>query len=322
MSDVVVDDFTVSGESDAQHVDPNARVAGAEPVAEVGGAAEGDESGDAADEVDPAASEAGRTLAKQKGSYQARLNQMTAAQKQAERERDEARAEAARLKAEREAAPAAKADEKPKATEPAFYTRPEPSEDEIGTKYETWRDYMRDHANWVYDEREAKRDKETKATESERTNREAFTQVQARIAAFKAEHADYETVVASAKIPDGSPSYGAVMEHLRYSELGPQLAYELGNDPTECTRIFSLPAGFAIAALGKLEGKIESRQSAAKSGPASDAPSVTKAHPPIKPVGGSPVTSDDDGDPDDLSPAAVDKHIRTQNAKDLAARRR
>ena len=82
-------------------------------------------------------------------------------------ERDTARAEAAAAKAEREqiarerdelkarlekpAAPAEKpAAEKPAA--PAAPTRPEPEVEEIGTKYQSWNEYARDHTKWVMEQ--------------------------------------------------------------------------------------------------------------------------------------------------------------------------
>ena len=268
---------------------------------------------------DALASEAGKTLNDKRRTLQKRLEAVTANWRGTERERDAAKVEAADLRKQLDAL---KTPAETKVEPPAFYTRPKPTEDEIGTKYQTYGEYIEDLTEWKVDEREAKREKDSRAAEDSKSEREAIAKVQERISLFKTEHQDYDAVVNAAVIPDGAPAYRALMQHLRYSELGPQLAYELGKNQAELTRIVNLPPGFAIAALGRLEGQIELRTPAAKVGSASEPPAVTKAHPPIKPVGGSPVTSDDVGDPDDLSPAAVDAYIRRENQKEIARRRR
>lgn len=309
-----VDDFTVSGEAPNSAEETPAELPG--PDSDPEPEPEPDE------DTDTAASEAGKTLAAKRKSYKQVILEKTVNEKAAQRERDDAKAEAARLKAELAAKPAAE-DKAPAA--PQFLTRPKPSTDEIGGKYADWEAYNDDLIEWRIDERDAKKARETDAAQRESNERQIVAKVQERIAAFKAEHEDYDSVVAAALIPDGSPSYMAIMNHLRYSELGPQLAYELGKNQTELTRIAGLAPGFAVAALGRLEGTIDTRDAAAKSGTAHPV-AVTKAKPPIKPVGSSPVTSDESDDLDDLSPGAVDKHIARENAKDrefrLAGRRR
>jgi hypothetical protein len=297
----VLDDIAVSGQPeegtppDPEPVTPV--VAEEEPVAE--------------DEEPDPASEAGKTLAAKKHSYQTRINELTAKQRQAERERDEARQEAAKLKAtQTTTAPA----------EPAYYTRPKPLEAQVGSVYADYAAYIEDLTDWKVDEREAKRNLTQQATQADQAERDLVAQVQARIATFKTTHPDYDAVIAGVEIPAGAPGTQALYEHLRHSDLGPDLAYALGQDQTLLTSIVSLPPGKAVAALGKLEGKIEDRLAAASAGPAATSAPGTKAKPPIKPVGSSPVTSDDGGDPDDLSPAAVDAYIQRENAKDRAAR--
>ena len=85
------------------------------------------------------------------------------------RERDEAKAAADAAKAERETLArerdelrqrleaAARTPEPPKEPEKKepTYTRPKPTEDEIGTKYQTYADFAYDVATWVVEQREA-----------------------------------------------------------------------------------------------------------------------------------------------------------------------
>lgn len=226
----------------------------------------------AAAEPDPA-SDAGKELAKKRNSLQARIDQEVAKTKAVE-----ARLAAAEARlAEREAAKAEpKADPAP-AT--GYYTRPEPSVDEIGTTYATYEEYTKDLAKWAYQEERAKERIEDQRTQAQLTQRDVLTKAQARIDAFKAAHADYDEVVAGAIMPHGAVAGPAIIEYLNHSEMGPQLAYALGKDPTELARIALLPPGFAIAALGKLEGKLEA--------PATEpAAAVSHAPAPPKPVGG------------------------------------
>jgi hypothetical protein len=85
------------------------------------------------------------------------------------KERDEAKAAAEAAKAERETLArerdelrqrleaAARTPEPPKEPEKKepTYTRPEPTEDEIGTKYKTYAEFARDLSKWVYEQEQA-----------------------------------------------------------------------------------------------------------------------------------------------------------------------
>jgi len=66
-------------------------------------------------------------------------------------------------------------------------------------------------------------------------------------------------------------------------------------------------------------GKLESRFEAASSGPVSKPPAISHAKPLNKPVGGSPVVSDDD---DDESELPIEEFVRRGNARDAARDRR
>jgi hypothetical protein len=190
---------------------------------------------------------------------------------------DAATATEARIRAEY-AAKATPAAEPAKPTEPTFEpTRPKPTE----ADFETYGDFTEALADWKLDQREAKREFDTRqakerdaATAAERDfesrvstwveRREAFfaahPQRQARVNAF------LDTVVS------GSPIGDALMD----SEHGAALAYYLATHPTEAERIARLGPVSAIRELGRLEATISTTTSAsASAGPA--AKTVTSA---------------------------------------------
>ncbi len=317
---VTYDDITVSGNADEGDTAPSAAPVEEPEVVEA--IAEPEES---------EATKAAKTLAAQrkkndpavkKQSIQAQIDAETKRKHDAKREADVEEARLAEVRQRREALerPAAKTVEPEKA--PEYYTRPKPKVDEIGTKYDSYEAYTEDLTDWKFDEREAKRDQERTKADTQRFQQEAATKAQERVTAFKAAHDDYDDVVSKAFVPAGAPAGDSIGLHLFHSEFGPQLAYELATHPAELARIAGLAPAFAIAALGRLEHTIEMRTAAADSGPAPTTPDYKPAKPPIKPVVSSPVTSSDDGDPDDLSEAGINAHIKRENARDLKRRQR
>jgi hypothetical protein len=189
---------------------------------------------------------------------------------------DAATATEARIRAEYAAKATPSEPAKPK--EPTFEpTRPKPTE----ADFETYGDFTEALADWKLDQREAKREFDTRqakdrdaATAAERDfetrvstwvdRREAFfaahPQRQARVNAF------LDNVVA------GSPIGDALMD----SEHGVALADYLATHPTEAERIARLGPVSAIRELGRLEATISTTTSAsASAGPA--AKTVTSA---------------------------------------------
>ena len=89
--------------------------------------------------------------------------------------------------------------------------------------------------------------------------READTQEQMRaqynerVQAFSAQHPDYSTVISNPSLPITSHMSEVIMA----SEKGPDIAYHLGNNPTEAARIARLSPTQQAAALGRLEASLE-----------------------------------------------------------------
>lgn len=310
------DDITVSGNADAGFAPPPPAV----PAADVEEPAEPDEPAEAV--AADAASEAGKQLAKKKVRLQDRIDELNWEKHASKREADAAKAEAAALRKELEAlkstAPA------PAAPKPAEDGKPnrEAFTSQIGTTYATY-----EAAQDAYDDaRDAWREKQAEqrqqAKRASDSVADAYAAATKRIDAFRKEHTDYDDVVKDVQVPPG-PGRQQLFDHLTFSESGVALAYHLAKfQPDELSRLASLPPAYVVEALGELKASLKLRPTGAPTGPPAASPAFTPAKPPIKPVGSSPVTSDDVGDPDDLSESGISAHIKRENAKDLKRRRR
>lgn len=146
----------------------------------------------------------------------------------------------------------------------------------------------------------------------------ASSQVERVIAAGRAAHADFDAVMTAAE--EAGISFAAnpaLMDAiLSDQDFGPELAYHLAAHPDEARRLASL-SPFAAARESQV---LLSRFAAAHSGPAATpVPETSKAKPPIKPVVGGPVVTDEPPDPDDVD---LDKHVAYYDRKEREARRR
>lgn len=302
---------------------PGAKKADADPGDETD-----DLGGEAAKDTKPTSelSEAAKTLAKGKrDKVQERIDKAVAAQRNAERERD-AEKQAREGLSQRLAQLEARLNQPSNASAQTQATIQDATPQEKASaaaalpaldKYNTIEEWQADVAAMI---RKQALDDFRAEQAREREQAELTSKVKTaaqRIADFKNEHADYEEVT-RIELPQ-VPASAALTEYLRDSEMGPQLAYELGKNREELNRILSQPNQVTlVAALARLEGKLEARSSAAASGSA-PAPKlvVSNAKPPIKPLGASPVTAD--ADPDDVPFSAA--YVAEMNKRDRLARR-
>ncbi len=97
---------------------------------------------------------------------------------------------------------------------------------------------------------------------------------------------DYNEVMQSANID--MPN--SVLEAIKESELGPEIAYHLGKNPGEAERISQLSKSSPLAAVREI-GKIEAKLSIAPPPTQKQTKQVTLAPEPIKPVGGTGSTA-------------------------------
>jgi hypothetical protein len=104
----------------------------------------------------------------------------------------------------------------------------------------------------------------------------------------------------------------AVMaEAIKVSEIGPDVAYYLGSNPTEATRISQLTPAAQAAAIGKIEAKLETELAEGRKPKPSNAPAPTN---PVKPTAPT--------DKFDLSQAKTQKEYEEMRAAQMKAQGR
>jgi len=129
------------------------------------------------------------------------------------------------------------------------------------------------------------RDK-TRAEGEERVHRAAqekqvFDTWTARLDVARGLHEDFDEVV-----DNDTPLSDGMVAAIIDSEHGAEIAYHLGKNPAEAERIAKLSPNAAVRAIGRLETTFDT--SSGDSQPGSPAPKkpVSKAPPPVRPVGG------------------------------------
>lgn len=90
---------------------------------------------------------------------------------------------------------------------------------------------------------------------------------------FAARHPDFYAVVQNPELPISD----TMAEAIRSSDRGPELAYHLGKNPELAAQIAGLPVNIQYMTLGRLEATLTS--------PTPQPVSMTKAPPPVKPIG-------------------------------------
>jgi hypothetical protein len=266
---------------------------GGAPLAADAAAAESDSDDDAAGDGGDT-SEAGKKLAKRKRSLQERINELTHDKYATVRERDAAVAEVARLNALLETV--AKAPAKPQPSD-ARATAAKPKVED----FQTYEDFVEALADWKADQKATARAGEVKkeiddrlAAERQadvdqataRAQQQILTSYAARVDEFRKTHPDLNAALEQVD-SDEYVVPPMMRAHILQSDIGPALQYHLAKNPDDFRRIAALPPGPMLVQLGKLEARLD----VATPGPTSAAAPVTRATPPIKPVGGSATAS-------------------------------
>lgn len=127
---------------------------------------------------------------------------------------------------------------------------------------------------------EERRSQEKSRQETEQAKRVNTYQEKAK--AFLETHPDFDEVVEDLRV---SP---VVLSYLQSSEIGPDIAYELGKHPEEAKRLLQLSPIDAAVELGAIKSRITSKASGKKT---PETKRVSSAPAPISPVGGSGKTS-------------------------------
>lgn len=122
---------------------------------------------------------------------------------------------------------------------------------------------------------------------------------------------DYDTVMAASEVPIAD----FVLDELRDSELGPQLAYHLDRNPDVAEKLNTMNPRQAAREIGRLEAKLLSVSASPdpvevpKGEPPAPKVKTTNAPPPVKPVGQGRSTAVD------LSKASMDDYVKQRTAQ-------
>lgn len=250
---------------------------------------------------DEAVSEAGKTLAKGKKTARERIAELTWRQQQQSDRADRAEAELAALRKPTE--PAKPGDDgKPKLK--AFTEK-------IGTTYETYEDATEAFTDALTDWKDTARQQASTADAATRAYQDALHHSSLR---GTAAHADFDAIMQS--FVESGRMFTPFMQQaiLGDPDTGHELAYLLATDPASYQALASAPTLMAATkVLGKLLTRFDGAPPSAS--PSKPAP-LTRAQPPITPVGSSPQAADSGpADPDDL-----DAHILRENAREARER--
>lgn len=254
-------------------------------------------------------------------SIQARIDKAVAAQREAERRAEAVEARLRELEARQSSAAAPREPQKP--VEPQ-YTRPRPTEDEIGTKYQSYPEFVEALTDWKLEQREAQAAVMAQRRAMAERHQQHATKFVEQIA--KAEQTDpqfwskVDPAVAnlrpSSALEPGERRtvFNAIADIIFDSDYATELMARLR--ASDLQRLSTLPPERLFREMGRLEAAVM-RTEAASSGPAPKTPVISQAPPPIKPVGTTATTGEVDPLSDDLD---VDEHIRVMNARDKRGR--
>lgn len=129
-----------------------------------------------------------------------------------------------------------------------------------------------------------------------------------RLTAARAADPSFDT-----RVDPTTPATQQMRDYITDSSVGPDLLLHLSAHRDDAQRISTLPPPLVEREMGKLEGQILARATAASPGPAST-PVISSAKRVTKPVTSSPVGSDDVDEAD----LPVEEFIRRANARDRA----
>lgn len=270
-----------------------------------------------------------RTKEGRKASIQEEIDSLAATRHQTQRELEADQARLAQLRAELQDLEARRAP-KP-AAQPIANDDPKPTLDQFaqdpsGDPLTAWYDALSAwNARKTYRESEAKRIETENRTKQEASLAQQSKQFSERISAAtkenpKALDAIRPDILSAKPLAFMAPNergtfLNAIAQVVLESENPIGLMRHLSETPTDFQRLSTLPPDQFYRAIGQIESKLG--VAVAVSGPIVT-PVVSSANPPIKPVGSSPVVSDDTAGSDDES---FERHFQRENARDPKLRR-
>lgn len=162
-------------------------------------------------------------------------------------------------------------------------TRPKPTEDQVGSQYQTYGEFVEDLADWKVEQRDAARARIDAETQQQQTTRQMLTAYHDSAVAARARYADFDAVT-SRLLPVQLPLDHPVVLAVLQSPVNADLSYALSSRPEEYARIARLPIARALVELGHLEAQVKASLTA----PPAPVPTNTTPLPaPMAPVGGN-----------------------------------
>ncbi|GAC1403873.1 MAG: hypothetical protein NVSMB64_06280 [Candidatus Velthaea sp.] len=191
-----------------------------------------------------------------KGGFQKRIDKLT-------REKSELATQKAELERRLAENPAAKPIEK------------QPEGKPQASNFDTYEAYTEALTDWKIDQREQARTKTETDRQAANAQKAVSDKFQERIAETRKRYEDFDEVLANA---DDQPVSAAMNQIILESEHGPEVVYFLAQNLDQAAAIAKLSPLAAARAIGKIEAGFSKPDSETK-------PAVSKAPPPIKPVG-------------------------------------
>lgn len=221
---------------------------------------------------------------------QERIDKAVAAEKEAQRRADAAEA---RLR-ELESRSAAKPEEPAKRAQAAEPTRPKPTEDEVGTKYQSYADFVEDLADWKVEQREAKQNLKhvidatvAERIEADRATRSFHDSAAAMVERGRKVFTDFDAVQKSgpgSHVNLGPERTQAILR-LPYAE---HVIYEACKSAALAQELLSISNPIEF---GMRLASLKPTERAADAAPSRPVVPMTNAVPPMQPVGTSSRTS-------------------------------
>lgn len=146
--------------------------------------------------------------------------------------------------------------------------------------FETHVAYVKAFTKWELDQRDKDREVKQKEAEAKTAVKTQVETFQSKVQEFKKDKEDFDDVIEAAD--DIIMSLG-VQESILSSDFGPELMYELAKNRDEYERINKLTPLAAAREIGKIEAKLSKSESSEEKKP--EAKKLTKAPPPMAPVG-------------------------------------
>jgi hypothetical protein len=215
---------------------------------------------------DDSADTAAEPEAKKAKGVQKRIDELTANWRSTERDRDYWRELAMQH---------LKGDGQPAQPQQAPQTQAEPAPKE--EDFASYDDFLRATARWEVKQELAqerqRQQEEAKQREQQQTYQQRVQSFQQRMQTFAAEHPDFQQVALNPSVPITDAMQEAILD----SDMGPQVAYHLGQHPEEAARIARMSPYAAAREIGRIEARLAIPPK----------PKVSQAPEPIRPVGGS-----------------------------------